>query len=96
MKQGLPLTNVPAIEDKPKENGQLETADQLNNSHHKVYKRFSKSIYKRWKLLVKINRTLVVLSAHVLFLIVFIILCNFLSISGLQETSFIKIFIYKS
>lgn len=94
MKQGLPLTNVPAIEDKPKENGQLETADQLNNSHHKVlYKRFSNSIYKSWKLLVKTNRTLVVLSGHVLFLNVFIILCDFLSISGLQEPSFIIIFI---
>lgn len=37
LKQGLPVTNVPAIEDKPKENGQLENSDQLNNSHHKVY-----------------------------------------------------------
>uniref|UniRef100_A0AAR5Q7S8 SAM domain-containing protein n=1 Tax=Dendroctonus ponderosae TaxID=77166 RepID=A0AAR5Q7S8_DENPD len=36
LKQGLPVTNVPAIEDKPKENGQLETSDQLNNSHHKA------------------------------------------------------------
>ncbi|XP_048517143.1 liprin-alpha-1 isoform X6 [Dendroctonus ponderosae] len=36
LKQGLPVTNVPAIEDKPKENGQLETSDQLNNSHHKT------------------------------------------------------------
>ncbi|XP_030748925.1 liprin-alpha-1 isoform X5 [Sitophilus oryzae] len=36
IKQGLPQTNVPAIEDKPKENGQLETGDQLNNSHNKA------------------------------------------------------------
>ncbi|XP_076253068.1 PTPRF interacting protein alpha isoform X4 [Rhynchophorus ferrugineus] len=36
VKQGLPQTNVPAIEDKPKENGQLETGDQLNNSHNKA------------------------------------------------------------
>ncbi|CAG9769127.1 unnamed protein product [Ceutorhynchus assimilis] len=38
VKQGLTTTNVAAIEDKPKENGQLleNNADQVNNSHHKA------------------------------------------------------------
>ncbi|KAL1506436.1 hypothetical protein ABEB36_005806 [Hypothenemus hampei] len=36
VKQGLPVTNVPALEDKPKENGQLETVDQVSNGHHKA------------------------------------------------------------
>ncbi|XP_050312861.1 liprin-alpha-1 isoform X3 [Anthonomus grandis grandis] len=35
LRQGLP-NNVPAIEDKPKENGQLEPADQISNSHQKA------------------------------------------------------------
>lgn len=35
-KQGVIPTNVPAIEDKPKENGQVDVGDQVNNINNKV------------------------------------------------------------
>lgn len=35
-KQGVISSNVPAIEDKPKENGQVDIGDQVNNINIKV------------------------------------------------------------
>lgn len=35
-KQGVIPTNVPAVEDKPKENGQVDLGDQVINVNNKV------------------------------------------------------------
>lgn len=35
-KQGTIPSNVPALEDKPKENGQVDSGDQVTNTNNKV------------------------------------------------------------